>query len=251
MNKLIFLLATAGFSLATYGADLGHLYPPYSPTETSLEDLPYAIPCAKAKTYSGYEFLRCTWFSVPRNIVSYDENSQQNISYSNHLRGACVNGKCRVRGGNGIYGFLDNVPDFSLSVNYYLHLSDDGLPIAYRMDVGPQHDEKEVSYEEARSMLNEALLEYGIGQESIKDYMSVYNFDAPAPAPAPTITTDVKEAWCNPRADDECTVNGKKVPKASLKQYLPEVYELEVLNAGGYCEYPICYDKNDKPVGIR
>ncbi len=67
----------------------------------------------------------------------------------------------------------------------------------------------------------------------------------------PTKNIDVKEAWCNPRADDECTINGNKVAKAELKQYLPEIYELEVLNAGGYCEHPICYDKNDKPVGIH
>lgn len=60
-----------------------------------------------------------------------------------------------------------------------------------------------------------------------------------------------KEDWCNPRADDECTINDKKAPRAELKQYLPAVYELEALNSGGHCEYPICYDKNDKPVGIH
>ena len=71
------------------------------------------------------------------------------------------------------------------------------------------------------------------------------------PMTKPIQTIDVKEAWCNPRADDECTINGKKVLKEELKQYLPAVYELEVLNAGGHCEYPICYDKNDKPIGIN
>jgi hypothetical protein len=44
-------------------------------------------------------------------------------------------------------------------------------------------------------------------------------------------------------APTECTINGKKIPKAELKQYLPAVYELEILNAGGHCEYLICYDK--------
>ncbi|CAI8814554.1 hypothetical protein EMIT0P265_290006 [Pseudomonas zeae] len=100
----------------------------------------------------------------------------------------------------------------------------------------------------------------------MKDSIAAYSLDAKAASGSsvddtpqaentlmtkPTKTIVVKEAWCNPRADDECTINGKKVPKAGLKQYLPTIYKLEVLNAGGYCEYPICYDKNDKPVGIN
>lgn len=35
----------------------------------------------------------------------------------------------------------------------------------------------------------------------------------------PTKTIEVKEAWCNPRADDECTINGKKVAKAELNTF--------------------------------
>ncbi|WP_262501962.1 hypothetical protein [Pseudomonas fragi] len=109
------------------------------------------------------------------------------------------------------------------------------------------------------------MLDHGVSNASVKDSVAAYSLDAnetsgsvdsepqveKPPMIKPTKTIEVKAAWCNPRADDDCTINGKKVPKAELKQYLPTVYELEVLNAGGHCEYPICYDENDKPVGIN
>ena len=38
---------------------------------------------------------------------------------------------------------------------------------------------------------------------------------------------------------------------SDLSKYLPTVKADDVENAGGYCEYPICYDLNDKPIGIR
>lgn len=110
------------------------------------------------------------------------------------------------------------------------------------------------------------MLDHGISKASAKDAIATYSLDAngardssvddapqveKTPMTKPTKAIEVKEARCNPRADDECKVNGKHVPKAELKQYLPAVYELEVLNAGGYCEHPICYDKNDKPIGIH
>jgi hypothetical protein len=61
----------------------------------------------------------------------------------------------------------------------------------------------------------------------------------------------VFEASCAPQMDDECTINNKRVPKAQLGNYLPKVNEADVEAAGGACEYPICYDAQYKPVGIR
>jgi hypothetical protein len=37
----------------------------------------------------------------------------------------------------------------------------------------------------------------------------------------------------------------------TLDQYLPTVKVEDVESAGGYCEYPICYNSSDEPVGIR
>ncbi len=68
-------------------------------------------------------------------------------------------------------------------------------------------------------------------------------------AAAPTVV--VKEAHCEPQMDDACTVNDKKVPKAQLGKYLPKLDADSVEAAGGYCEYPVCYDVNDNPIGIR
>lgn len=61
----------------------------------------------------------------------------------------------------------------------------------------------------------------------------------------------VTEAWCNPQADDDCYINKNKVAKKKLGDYLPQVTPEQVSAAGGYCEYPICYDENDTPIGMR
>ena len=246
--------------------DYGYMYPPMLPSEQTINDLPYAIPCAEAKNQYGAKFYRCTWYTLPRNITQWDGQQQRNVTFSNHISGKCLRGTCRASNGSGIYGLYGQDLSFSLSIYYYLYESEDGYPIAYRKDGGPNKQGKEVTYAQARTTLQDFLLDHSISQENVKDSIAAYSLDAKAASGSssddapqvenavmtkPTKTIEVKEAWCNPRADDECTINGKKVPKAELKQYLPTVYELEVLNAGGYCEYPICYDKNDKPVGIN
>lgn len=246
--------------------DYGHMYPPNLPNELGMEGLPYAIPCAKAKNQYGADFYRCTWFGLPRNITQWDAQQQRNVTFSNHISGRCVRGTCRASSGSGVYGMYGHDLNFSLSIYYYIYESEDGYPVAYRMDGGPNKKGKGVTYAQARTTLQTFLLDHGISNTNTKDAIAAYTLNANAasnqstddapqvenkPLTKPTTTITIKAAWCNPRADDECTINGNKVPKSELKQYLPEIYELEVLNAGGYCEHPICYDKDDKPVGIH
>ncbi|WP_256574704.1 hypothetical protein [Pseudomonas sp. PA15(2017)] len=250
----------------TRAADYGYLYPPLLPNEQSVNDLPYAIPCAEAKNQHGASFYRCTWFVLPRNITQWDSQQQRNVTFSNHVSGRCIRGTCRASNGSGVYGSYSRDFPFSVSIYYYIHESTDGYPIAYRIDGGPAKNENTVSYAQAKGILNNFLLDHGVDADSVKQSMSAYDLDIATvdsdaekdleytdskPLTKPTKTIEIKEAWCNPRADDECTVNGQKVSIADLNQYLPQVYELEILNAGGYCEYPICYDQNDKPVGLR
>lgn len=245
--------------------DYGYMYPPMLPNEQTMNDLPYAIPCAEAKNQYGAKFYRCTWYSIPRNITQWNAQQQRNVTFSNHVSGKCVRGTCRASNGSGIYGMYGQDLSFSLSIYYYIYESEDGYPIAYRMDGGPNKKGKEVTYSQARATLQDFLLDHGVSNASVKDSIAAYSLDAnetsgsvdsepqveKPPMTKPTKTIEVKKAWCNPRADDDCTINGKKVSKAELKQYLPTVYELEVLNAGGHCQYPICYDKNDNPIGIN
>ncbi len=196
----------------------------------------------------------------------WDAQQQRNITFSNQISGACKHGTCRASNGSGVYGMYGQDLSFTLSIYYYIYESEDGYPIAYRMDGGPHKKGKEVTYSQARTTLQEFLLDHGISHATAADAIAAYRLDANTdftssddvspqldekPMSKPTKHVEVKDAWCNPRADDDCTVNGRKVEKAKLQDYLPKVYELEILNAGGYCEYPICYDKNDKPVGIR
>lgn len=270
MNTKSVILKTASlisFALSVNAqaeVDYGYMYPPMLPNEQSMNDLPYAIPCAEAKNQFGAKFYRCTWYALPRNITQWNAQQQRNVTFSNHISGKCVRGTCRASNGSGIYGMYGQDLRFSLSIYYYIYESEDGYPIAYRMDGGPNKKGKEVTYAQARTTLQDFFLDHGISKTSAKDAIAAYSLDTTSdssvdevpqvektPMTKPTKIIEVKEAWCNPRADDECTINGKKVAKSELKQYLPAVYELEVLNAGGYCEHPICYDKNDKPIGIN
>ncbi|MEX5545469.1 hypothetical protein Q1J68_07630 [Pseudomonas pergaminensis] len=60
---------------------------------------------------------------------------------------------------------------------------------------------------------------------------------------------EVKTAWCNPRMDDDCYINSKKVPIAELGKYLPAISESNVDQLGGHCETILCFDKDDQPMG--
>ena len=62
---------------------------------------------------------------------------------------------------------------------------------------------------------------------------------------------DLQNAYCSQTSDDACYINDQKVPKAQLKQYLPTVNPKDVEKDAGYCDYPICYDFNDFPIGVR
>lgn len=254
------------WTTASAQVDYGHMYSPNLPDEVSMEGLPYAIPCAKAKNQYGADFYRCTWFTLPRNITQWNAQQQRNITFSNQLSGNCRRGKCFVANDSGVYGIYSQDISFSLSIYYYIYESKDGYPIAYLLSGGPDKNGKLVNYAEARTILQDFLLDRGINKSTVTDLIAQYDLDKQSldhttiedasepsdqPLTKPIKNVVVTKAWCNPRADDECTINEQRVPKSDLNQYLPEIYEMEVLNAGGYCEHPICYDKDDKPVGFH
>lgn len=64
-------------------------------------------------------------------------------------------------------------------------------------------------------------------------------------------TVAVESARCSPQEDDNCYVNNQKIPRAELGKYLKTVNVEDVERSGGYCEYPVCYNAQDKPIGIR
>ena len=240
-------------TLANAAVDYSYTYSPMFPSEVTMEGLPYAIPCAKAKNQYGAEFYRCTWKILPRLIKVYDAAQQQNITYNNQLSGLCRRGKCIVQGADGVFGLIDQDMSFTVSRHYYIYPSSDGLPIAYRMDGGPYQKGKNVSYTQARELLSDFLLDHGQLDSIVKDDLAAYTLDSGTTQSAAVLKSNVnvKEAWCNPQQDDDCHVNKKKVAMADLGQYLPIVKADEVERDGGFCEYPICYNSNNKPVGIR
>ncbi|MGR6454546.1 hypothetical protein ACU5P1_22275 [Pseudomonas plecoglossicida] len=60
---------------------------------------------------------------------------------------------------------------------------------------------------------------------------------------------EVKTAWCNPRMDDDCYINNKKVPVAELGKWLPDISESNADQLGGHCETILCFDENNQPMG--
>ncbi|BAT67280.1 hypothetical protein [Pseudomonas aeruginosa] len=73
--------------------------------------------------------------------------------------------------------------------------------------------------------------------------------DAPGAPSAQSEWPEINSAWCNPRMDDDCYINEKKVPVAELGKWLPAVSQSNIDQIGGYCETILCFDKDDQPAG--
>ncbi|MFL3919642.1 hypothetical protein LER23_33705, partial [Pseudomonas aeruginosa] len=74
-------------------------------------------------------------------------------------------------------------------------------------------------------------------------------YDAPGAPSAQSEWPEINSAWCNPRMDDDCYINEKKVPVAELGKWLPAVSQSNIDQIGGYCETILCFDKDDQPAG--
>ena len=63
---------------------------------------------------------------------------------------------------------------FSLYTYYYIYESEDGYPIAYRMDGGPNKRGTKVIYLQSRKRPQDFLLHHGISKTSAKDTIAAY-----------------------------------------------------------------------------
>lgn len=231
------------------------------PDEVSPHGLPEVIPCITKKAYTGQDMLVCTWLANARYIKVWDDKRQKDLMYNNQVGGMCRRGTCRVEGVN-VGQWQQDVP-FLISRWYNIGVSTDGKPVAYRVDAS-----RPVPYHEAGQLLLQFYMDAGIPDDQLvstfdKRYEGGYaawkskgGYLSSEPlmptsmkVSAPQSYPDVKSAWCNPQADDDCYINGKKVPIAQLGKYLPEVTESNVDQLGGGCETILCFDKDDKPLG--
>lgn len=258
MKKLILSALLAMMSMSVYAFDGYSSNGVIFPDETSVNGLPYAIPCTE-DDYTGA--MSCVWLQWPRHVTIYNKARSEDTVYVNQFEGRCINGVCRIP--QGQVGTWNKDIEFRLSIWYYIATSTDGKPVAYRLDGGPQNKGLEVSYVEAGRMLLEFYKNAGVPEKLIANTFSpryeggyrqyLKDFEAYHAEKVEQVErlSKVNSAWCNPRADDDCTVNDHKVLKKDLGKYFPHVSPEEVSKRGGYCEYPICYDANDKPIGIR
>ncbi|CAN7315845.1 hypothetical protein LJR071_001618 [Pseudomonas sp. LjRoot71] len=231
------------------------------PNELSPEGLPAAIPCIVNDGYNGKRGIECRWLSMPRYLYWFDQTTQQQVRSWNKLTGNCTRGVCRA-GGDQVGSYPSEVEVLEISVWYYVGESSDGRTVAYLTNTGPGFDGKKVSYSEAGQLMHQFWLNAGMSdadiayemdfryQGGMKQFLSDTQSTSSSAQKA-SISGDIKEAWCNPRMDDDCSINGQKVPVAELGKYLPALDPSEVEASGGTCEYPICYDADYKPVGIR
>lgn len=253
---LISLITSSAFAVDNYATN-GAIFP----DEKTANGLPYAIPCTN-NDYGNFNSITCTWLEWPRDIVAYDQTQGRNVIYSNHLKGRCINGRCLLSDGSAQLGNWDRDTAFTISLWYYIGESSDGKPVAYRNDGGPYiNGGKSVSYVEAGQMLWQFYKDAGVSQKLFDNTFKIrydggiekFRLDQAkvSGTTSKTNSSKVIQASCNPQMDGDCKINNKKVAKADLGNFLPTVKENEVEKAGGYCEYPICYDSSDKPVGIR
>jgi len=231
------------------------------PDESSEKGLPEAIPCTlgESRHTRPQPMMQCVWFFFPRTLTEYDPKQQRQITYPNRIEGRCVNGQCLANG--NFFGEWGENRLFTLSPWYYIAESTDGRPVAYRMDVGPLNGGGEVSYLEAAKILWTYHEQSGVyPHKSEAAFNQLYQggtvqfrkdlAGGVTAVQKPKSVKAVVSAWCNPHMDDECYINEERVPVDDLVQYLPKVTREAVDQAGGYCEYPICYSTDDKPVGI-
>ncbi|MNP89204.1 hypothetical protein D3C85_16080 [compost metagenome] len=227
------------------------------PDEMSPRGLPAAIPCSISKDFT-VTTVTCTWVKMMRNLNWVDQQTGQKMFSANRSVGICRRGTCQS---NGEYqGNISFDTNFIVSIWYYIGESTDGKIVAYLKDHGPLFNQPAISYVEAGRILEEFYAISGASDEVIKTTMDwryeggweQFQADLGNGSAQPAVSTSgIKEAWCNPRMDDDCSIDGKSVLMADLGKYLPVVNAAEVETAGGTCEYPICYDKGYKPIGIR
>lgn len=258
MKRLIIALCASVISLSTWAVKL--------PGESSPENLPTVIPCH----YDDMGALVCRWHPENLQVPIYNEQQGKYLNYNNHTEAVCDSGYCKNATYNNVVGQWKENVHLSLGIWYYVYPSLDGKPIAYRRDVGPKNNMSEVTYLNAGETLYYFLqhngykgndLEAGVGwayqggsRQFHLDLLKATGKSVPGPDyNFPVVNKDKAtgmEVWCNPQKDDDCYVNNKKVHKSDLGKYLPKVDSQKVMNDGGYCDYPVCYDKDDKPIGV-
>lgn len=253
MKQLMIALVVLMCSFAAHSA-----VRPVIPDESSPVGLSPVIPCVNA-TYKGIPYISCDWYDVARDITVWDAQEQRNKTYSNRVQGSCIQGTCRTSG--GLFGHWKEDTQFILQAWYYISESEDGQPIAYLTNTGPDFGGRSVTYLEAAVTLYNFYKSIGLDDITMKNWFGeryeggydkfLVDADLLKPQTSEVLPkTEVKTAWCSQDLDDDCTIDGKKVLKTDLNKYLPSVNPDEVTDTGGYCEYPICYDENDKPIGI-
>ncbi|MFU6378996.1 hypothetical protein ACM792_27780 [Metapseudomonas otitidis] len=149
------------------------------PDELSSNGLPDALPCVMAEPNYGMrlpagetQILRCTWMSHYREIVAWDQQQGREIKYLNQHRGICRKGICQV---NGVQqGNLPNDLSFVASLWYYIGVSTDGKPVAYKYNTGPTVGQPGVSYAQAGQALVNFWEMAGISQAGIESSLGFH-----------------------------------------------------------------------------
>lgn len=228
------------------------------PNESSPQNVPDTVPCMMQQHVTAGNVLYCGWMVQPRQIELWDAQRSMTVTYKNQLSGYCRRGNCHSNG--ELYGHYEQDVPFIVQIWYYIGLSTEGKPVGYKQGTGPAYGKPAVSYVDAGKSLMALYERTGMNDENIRGEfkfhyeggMDQFLADSAGKSNrAPAQKVVVTEAWCNPRMDDECYINNKKVSVDDLSKYLPVVNEEEISSAGGYCEYPICYDRSDRPVGVR
>lgn len=258
--KRLFLTLALGL-LATAFASWAQAFNP--PSQSTMNNLPLYYPCSihmAPMDAQGEGYIACAWLGEMQVEVFNSDTGKYFTTYNQVLFNCSKRGFCVGNGVNqgyevGIYPVGDRG---IINIWYYLDQSVEGHPMAYRFDQGPNANQPRTEYLAAANHIYEYYLDYGASEAFVERRMNflytgglqAYLKDIQGGI-TPQEIGEVKSAWCNPRADDDCYINDTPVPIDHLKKYLKVIDEAAVEAAGGHCEYPVCYDANEKPIGVR
>ncbi|SFM51891.1 hypothetical protein [Halopseudomonas yangmingensis] len=222
---------------------------------TDLDALPEAMTCRKI-IQGQYGHITCRLGFPDETRVLWDSQRGANVRIFTFQNANCVDGECYID--NRQVGYWNGELKPAIPFGYFIQTTSDGMPVVYRHDKYQEYSSQNLSYVQVGDLLHKWLRRTGRDEEGANRIVGAFYeggvdkyLQDKKGGNKPSAITKVTEAWCNPRMDDECYINNEPVSIDDLHKYLPYVDEDKVDAAGGTCDYPICYDKNHKPVGLR
>lgn len=188
---------------------------------------PQVIPCQDGGIKGKIKAYNCFLPNIPKTFKMVKEGGEVK-EYQSVVVVICDNSSAVCQTQNDEYAGKTDKPGFYyVQQGYYLS----GW-FAYRFGYGPEYGGRDIAAENPNAAVPH-LPTVALGRVvQIGNALPSY------------------EGWCNPRLDDDCYLNNKKIPKADLVKYLP-VLDCDNDSRIDLTEPVLCFDKKGKAVALN